>query len=354
MIQHRAKLAELVESLKAAGPIAVDTEADSLHAYPEKLCLIQVSLTDRHELVDPLAGLPLLDLFDELARHPLVFHGADYDLRLLWRTRDFRPGKVFDTMLAARLLGFQAFGLSDLVRNLLGVQLEKGSQKANWARRPLTLKMEEYARNDTRYLLGLHEALTGELIKRGRIEWHQQMCDRLVEECVRPVFTDPDLVWRIKGSDRLAPPALAVLRELWLWREREAVRTDMPPYFVLPHEMLIQFAALSCANRPLRLPPRLSEARRRSLNEALARGLAVAPADYPLVLRPKAHRPTEQEQKRARELQARRDQTALRLELDPSIIAPRAMLLRLAKDWDRHSQELMPWQRDLLLTDSYG
>jgi ribonuclease D len=152
VINTETSLAAFLPTVRSAAWVAVDTEADSLHAYPEKLCLLQISTAAGDELVDPLAGMNIDPLLDALAGHELIFHAADYDLRLLRKHHEFVPGAIFDTMLAARLLGMKKFSLGDLVETGLGVKLEKGSQKADWARRPLTPKMEDYARNDTRYL----------------------------------------------------------------------------------------------------------------------------------------------------------------------------------------------------------
>src|SRR5215467_2578783 len=153
--------------LQAASWVAVDTEADSLHAYPEKICLIQISTVDGDELVDPLARLNLDPLLDALGGHELLMHGADYDLRLLRKHHEFVPKSIFDTMLAARLLGLRQFSLSFLVHTYLGVKLEKGPQKANWALRPLTERMERYARNDTHFLKPLSDQLRAGLEAKG-------------------------------------------------------------------------------------------------------------------------------------------------------------------------------------------
>ena len=166
--------------------IAVDTEADSLHAYPEKLCLIQVSALGLNELVDPLAQTDLRPLLEIFRRHELIFHAADYDLRLLRRAFDFTPAQIFDTMEAARLLGHREFGLTHLVNKYLDVTLEKGPQKANWARRPLTERMQIYARNDTRHLKAVADLLRAELQQKGRLRWHQEVCARLVLSWATP------------------------------------------------------------------------------------------------------------------------------------------------------------------------
>ncbi len=159
VIETDEKLAAWLPKLRAAKWVALDTEADSLHAYPEKVCLIQISIADGDRLVDPLAKINLDPLLEALNAHELIMHGADYDLRLLRKHHEFTPSAIFDTMLAARLLGERQFGLSSLVEKFLGVKLDKGSQKADWARRPLTEKMEIYARNDTRHLKPLADKL---------------------------------------------------------------------------------------------------------------------------------------------------------------------------------------------------
>src|SRR6266516_5959467 len=209
------KLALWLPRVRAADWVSLDTEADSLHAYPEKLCLIQISLPGVDQLVDPLASLDLMPLLDALRGRELILHGADYDLRMLRRTYGFVPKAVFDTMLAARLLGFTEFGLTNLVERLLSVRLEKGPQTADWARRPLTDRMIRYARNDTHYLNPLAELLRAQLQEKARLSWHEESCARLIQECARPQPVDPDQVWRVKGADKLDRRGLAVLRELW-------------------------------------------------------------------------------------------------------------------------------------------
>ena len=157
MIDSDGNLSEFLPELRAAQWVAMDTEADSLHAYPEKLCLIQISLAHQDRLIDPLAALNLQALWAELMKHQLIMHGADYDLRLLRKRHGFVPSRIFDTMLASRLLGEREFGLFNLTQKYLGVTLEKGSQKADWSRRPLTPRMEAYARHDTHYLKSLSD-----------------------------------------------------------------------------------------------------------------------------------------------------------------------------------------------------
>src|SRR5438046_2894687 len=180
LISTTEQVGELISHIDYLDGVGIDTEADSLHCYREKLCLLQVSLPEGDFLVDPLAGNDLSAFADALSRKEIILHGADYDLRLLRRALDFRPTRVFDTVIAARLLGVREFSYAALVEKYFGIELAKGSQKANWALRPLSEKMEEYARNDTHYLLALAEKLEKELIERDRLEWFQQSCERAV------------------------------------------------------------------------------------------------------------------------------------------------------------------------------
>jgi len=350
VIDTNEKLAAFLPVLKSAQWLALDTEADSLHAYPEKVCLIQVSTPAGERLVDPLADIDINPFLDSLAGRELIFHAADYDLRLLRKHHEFTPTAIFDTMLAARLLGERQFGLSSLVEKFLGVKLDKGSQKADWSRRPLTEKMEAYARNDTHHLKPLADRLRLELQQKDRLGWHQESCARLIVECSQPVFVDPETVWRIKGSTFLERAPLAVLRELWHWREREAIAANRPPFFVLAHETMVAVAIAAAGHKPLDslMPPRMHPRRRENLLEAVRAAQALPPEKFPEIIRHQSQRPTEEEFRRFRDLERRRDRFAHELGIDPTIIASKATLGDLARNWEKYAPELMNWQRELL------
>jgi ribonuclease D len=350
VIDTEQKLAAFLPTLHAASWVAVDTEADSLHAYPEKVCLIQISTVAGDELIDPLSKINLEPMLDALSGHELIMHGADYDLRLLEKHHQFTPSAIFDTMLASRLIGEVQFGYSTLVEKFLGVKLEKGPQKANWALRPLTERMEKYARNDTHYLKPLVDQLRAGLEAKGRLAWHQESCARLIADCTQSQPTDMDAVWRIKGSHLLGRPGLAVLRELWQWRETEAIAANRPPFFVMSHDALVDVAAAAATQRPIEpfLPKNISERRRNGLARAVADGLGISAENFPKILQRTNHRPTDAERKRFMDLQAKRDAQATQLAIDPPLIASRGTLSDLARDWDKYSGELMNWQRDLL------
>jgi ribonuclease D len=353
VIQSAEDLQSLAERIHVAPWVGVDTEADSLHAYPEKLCLVQISIPGEVVLVDPLADLHLEPLWEAFDRHELIFHAADYDLHLLFTGHHFQPTAIFDTMWAARLLGEARFGLNDVLQKLLGVALEKGAQKADWGKRPLTSRMIEYALNDVKYLRPLQEKLTERLRELGRLEWHQQICQRLIADTATPATTDAEGVWRIKGHDSLDDIGLAVLRELWHWRERDALRTGRPPFFVLKHETLSEMAAQASAAgvRAVRLPPHLTSKRRTGVLDAIKAGLDVPADQRPQPVRVRMRRMTRSELDYAEALRERRDAEAKELEIDPTIVAARATLFALARRDQDELARLLPWQRKILRLD---
>ena len=359
LVETPAALRELIARVSSRARVALDTEADSLHAYPEKLCLVQVSLRGEgvapvDALIDPLApalaeDAALTPLLETLRPRELLLHGADFDLRLLQRSLDFVPARVFDTMLAARLLGASRLGLKELLAERLGVAIGKGSRKANWARRPLDSRMIRYARDDTRYLDALAAQLRAELEARGRLSWHAEMCAALVEDCAQPREVEPDRVWRLKGSNRLNRLGLAVLRALWRWREDEAVRCNKPPYFIVSHELLVAAAAAVGAGRSPsfeRVPTR----RRDAMLEAVEGACALAPDERPSRLRARSGAPMSgEQQRRLANYKRRRDAVAESLGLDPWLVASKSALDRVARDPETGGASLMRWQRALLL-----
>jgi ribonuclease D len=276
-------------------------------------------------------------------------HGSDYDLRLFSKHHRYSPTAIFDTMIAARLLGAEQFSLSALVESRLGVKLEKGAQKADWARRPLTERMEQYARRDTHYLKPLVELLRPELQSLGRLDWHRETCARLVADCARDRQPDPDEVWRVRGSHVLNRQGLAVLRELWKWREQEAVAAAKPPFFVLSHQTMVEISGVA-GHKPFEplLPKHLSDRRRSGVTKAITAGFAVPPTGQPEIRRNDSRRATDMERKRCHELAQRRDKHAAALKIDATLIASRATLAQLAEDWNKFAPDLMKWQRDLL------
>ena len=351
MINTTTDLRIFAERIRSADWVGIDTEADSLHAYPEKLCLVQIAIPGDEALIDPLADLHLEPLWDALDRHELIFHAADYDLRLLAAGHHFRPNSLFDTMWASRLLGDERFGLNDVLTKYLGITLEKGAQKANWGKRPLTERMVSYALNDVRHLQPLRDALREKLKELGRYEWHQQVCSRMIVDATASLGSDPDQVWRVKGHDKLDGLGLAVLRELWHWREKDALRAGKPPFFILPHEQLSAIASIAATSppgRPVKLPPYLSPRRRQGVLDAIKRGLQVPPNQRPKHERIRLRRMTRAELDLTGQLRDKRDKKAAELSIDPTLIASKATLYALARQDPTVMTDLLPWQKELL------
>jgi ribonuclease D len=337
-IRTPADMGRLAEDLLAVRAIAIDTEADSLHHYPGKLCLVQVA-TDAGgaHLVDPLALPDLSALGPALAAPGIVkiFHAADNDLGYLKRHRDFVVVNVFDTSIAARFLGVTSLGLDVLLKTYLGVDSGKSRQKDDWSRRPLTPEQETYALNDVVHLFPLRDRLTEELIARGRLAWLEEECAALAAASVPPRISDPDAYLGLKGTKDLDRRGLAVLRELYRERERLALEMDRPPFMILGHDTLVTLAA----RRPtdvaglLEIPgctPRFERRFGAAVLGAISRGLAVPEEDLPVrTSKPRPNVPGAV-RRRIEALRAWRTKAAAALGLDPGFFFPQRLIDRLA------------------------
>jgi ribonuclease D len=347
VIASDSELADILPRLGPLERVAVDTEADSLHCYFEKLCLIQLTFDGQDYLVDPLAPINLQPLCTMLAQKEIVLQGMDFDLRLLRRSFDFDAREVFDTVIAARMLGLMEFSLAALVQQYFGVTLAKGSQKANWARRPLPREMEEYARNDTRFLLPLAAKMEEQMQALGRVEWFRQSCQRALEQTKVSRERDPDEAWRIAGSGTLPGRTGAVLRAIWQWRDGEAQQADRPSFHILQNSAMIEAAKQFVEGETPEFR-HLSERRRRGFLAAARAALDLPESAWPQ-RPPRVNRVrTRDFDKKVEELKRRRDQHAKELGLEPSFIAPRNTLEALAADPSRSETGLVPWQRELL------
>jgi ribonuclease D len=347
LITDNVRLDDWCGSLEKCNPIAVDTEGDSLHCYFEKLCLIQVGLPEQDVLIDPLEPLDFSRFNAILGQRRIILHGCDFDLRMLRRGTKFVAGEVFDTYLAARLVGLKEVGLASLVKEFFDVELPKSSQKANWARRPLTTTMIEYAINDTLYLIDLAERLAEELRAKGRWEWFEESCRKAVLAAAEDREKDPERIWKIPGSAALRGIELAVLRAIWQWRDTEAQKADRPSFQILRNEELIELSKSAGAGR-LNLPPGVHGARRKRLESLLQEALLLPEADWPQRVRPIRDRPTSDQEQRLEQLKNRRDRVAEDLQLDPGVVAPRQALERISREPETAGSILMRWQQQLL------
>jgi len=344
------------------GPLAVDTEADSFHHYREKVCLVQLTGGDRHALVDPLASIDLAPLKTSFEDGSIrkILHGADYDIRLLARDFGLVVLGLDDTMIAARLLGEPALGLAALLAKHLGVTLEKVHQRADWSRRPISDAMREYAVEDTRHLAALSSILKSQLEALGRTAWMREECERL--EGVRwrdRRDDDPEPFRRTKGARSLDRAKLAILRELWIWRDTMARKRDKPLFRVLRDETLLALVSTppSSIGDLTRLPGfpdyLVRSPSGHDVLEAVRRGASCPEAEQPEIRVDVKERLTPAVEARIAVIRKRRDELAAALALDPAVLLSRGVLEDMAKRWEGGDdpwelKDLRRWQTGLL------
>jgi len=359
-IDEDSALARIVSEI-TRGPVALDTEADSFHHYREKVCLIQLTFEGRNLLLDTLSGLNM-DLLRPVLENPeihKVFHDADYDLRLLYRDFGLRIRGLFDTMIAARLVGERAFGLASLLETYRGVRLQKKYQLADWSRRPLPREMMEYAVSDTRHLLGLSRVLEEKLEGLGRIGWARE--EFLRRESVR--WTDepepPEAFSKVKGSSRMSRKELAILRDLCAWRDTLARERNVPLFKVLGDQVLVSLCRQTPRStmelsRVKGIPARLLRGPLASkLLEKIERSMALPDSEWPVRPERVRRRVAGEVVESIRAIRKRRDTLARRLDLEPSLLATKGVLESIVsrmgrgEDW-RTIPELRSWQVELL------
>lgn len=358
-VDSASGMANLLKAMDGVDTVFLDLEADSMHHYYAKICLIQILVAERCYLVDPLSEITLDGFLRKLAGKVLVLHGADYDLRMLYQASGFRPHKVYDTMLAAQLLGKPAFGLAALVNAYFGVTLKKDQQKADWSLRPLPPLMLQYGAQDTFFLPGLYEALTRELAEKNRLEWHDETCAELVKATANSKVVDLENTWRIDGSSKLYPRQLAALQALWKFRDQTAKDLDLPTYKVLPSDILLRFALAvppsgapeQVPSLPSRLNPKIKSGFLDSYNESLE----LPEREWPQPLRlPRKIAPSPSSTV-LNHLKTVRDKIAEDLKMDPSLLATKSTLTAVALTGANSRPKMMAaakwmkWQESLLL-----
>ena len=330
-------LAALCTRLEGRARVAVDTESNAFHAYYEKVCLIQVSDEAEDFLVDPLAVdvTPLGRLFADPDRET-VFHAAEYDVAMLKKDFGFRFAAIFDTQAAAMVLGEGQPGLARLVADVLGVTLPKEEQRSNWARRPLTPRQIEYARNDTRYLLALREVLARRLDAAGRWPEARAVFQRLTRVEPRERQVDPEAFYALKGYRDLDSKGRAVVRALFALREARAQQVDRPVFRVLGNEAVLSLARArprdpEALGRLRGVPRRLPPAFARQIVETIRR--AERDPDPPPPVRPKRPRrpPDPKREVRYERLRAWRNARADALGMKNSVIASNRVLRAIAE-----------------------
>ncbi|MGH6691072.1 MAG: ribonuclease D, partial [Gammaproteobacteria bacterium] len=337
LIESPASLAGLFGALAAEPLLAIDTEAASFHRYRDKVYLLQISSRERTAVVDPLAVRDLTPLGGVLADPAveIVFHDADYDLRLLEQQYGFRATRLFDTRVAAQLLNEPAIGLAALLDKYFGVRLDKRFQRADWSARPLSSEMIAYAASDTRHLPALRDVLREDLVERGRLGWAEEEFGLLAQVRWRTEDGEPDFL-RIKGAKALRSRSLAVLREVFQWREEHASRADRAAFRILNNEPMLEIARSQprdvAALRAIRgVGADLAERRGRDLLAAVQRGLELPESDLPRLARGPRRAPDPAYEVRLERLKLRRNELAAAYGLAPGVLCPNGTLDAIAR-----------------------
>jgi ribonuclease D len=321
----------------AMGRFAVDTEADSLHSYFHKVCLIQVSAGDRHWLLDPLAissdDLTALWKVIEDPKLEIVMHGADYDLRVLDRDFGVHIRGLEDTQMMAQLLGEQKTGLAALLEKEFGLQLDKRHQRADWGRRPLSPDQLAYAARDTAHLVQLADRLRSRLDAMGRWDWADEEFKKLEQVRYEPPVEDPLAFERLKGARSLKGGDRDRLCALHGWREGEAQRRDLPPFKVIGNRPLMELAQRKPETvEELVEVPGLGHRFARRWGRRVLRILAKPGTAPPRGARSAAVHPSPKVKSRMKRLLAVRDAAAEELGLPPGLVASRALVQSVSED----------------------
>jgi ribonuclease D len=363
------ELAGLVERMAHEPLLGVDTEAASFHRYVDRIYLIQLSSRTDTAIIDPLTvgdGSALGALLAD-KKIEVIFHDADYDLRILDRDYGIRARNLFDTRIAAQLLGEPAIGLAALLEKYLQVKLDKKHQRADWSRRPLTPDMLDYAAMDTKHLPALRDELRGQLEQMGRLSWAEEEFERLEDLRWTPVANNNgDSYLRIKGARLLSRRALALLKELTHWRDAVAAELDRASFRVMSNETLLALAGTPPENMDVLkkgiagVSPRLVEQRGDALMAAIERGQKVNEKDLPRFPRGERRMADPAFDERVEKLKTARNKAAERLKLDPGVLCPKGTLEAVARAKPKtkadlaHIPEVRKWQAEVLGAEFLG
>lgn len=350
--------------LAGATLLAVDTEAASFHRYHDRIYLLQASTREATVVVDPLAVTDLSALGRMLADPAVevIFHDADYDLRILHRDYGYTASNLFDTRIAAQLLNEPGIGLAALLEKYLGVKLDKKFQRADWSVRPLLPGMLDYAADDTRYLPQLRDILRDRLEELGRWSWAAEEFVLLEQVRWNPGGPPEEAYLRLKGARTLRGHQYAVLRELHAWRESIARQLDRAPFRVLQNEAMLTIAkampADEVALRELKaLSPDQLRKRGAEILAAVRRGVKAPPESLPVFERTRRPPPDLAHEARLERLKAARNAAAERLDLAPGVLCPNGLLEAIARRQPTGLEQLgqvegmRRWQQEVLGQD---
>jgi ribonuclease D len=354
-IDQQAALDSAMAGLAAQPQIAVDTEADSLHSYFDKVCLIQISTAAEDLVIDPLAKVDLAP-FGALLADPAilkVLHGGDYDLRIMNRDFGYTVRNLIDTSVSAQLLGYEGIGLAALLDRHFGVKLNKVHQRADWSMRPLPADMLEYAALDTHYLIELAAKLRAELEAAGRWEWALEEFSRMENIRFREVDEDVETWRKLKGLGGLDRRSLAIVRDLHQWRDQLARKADRPPFKILGNDTIIELAkARPVSPRDLgqlgAVSRYHSDRYGRDLAGIVRRAMELPEDALPEKSEAKPWIRDKTIETRIDRIKRVRDKFAKELKIDGSVLAPRHVLSAVATSGTLDVPAMREWQKKLM------
>jgi len=326
--------------------LALDTEGASFHRFLDRIYLLQISTREESAIIDPLPiGSPArLGQLLESKAVEVVFHDADYDLRLLHQDYGWHVTNIFDTRVASQLLGIKSFGLAALLEQFFDVRLYKKHQRADWSMRPLTPDMLAYAAQDTRYLLQLKDHMKSELTRRGRLHWAEEEFARL-EGTRWEAEQSMEGFLRLKGARDLSRRELAVLREVANWRDTVAAQLDRATFRVIGNEALFEIARRAPMNTSelstiKGMPKGMIERAGADIVAAIRHGMEVPEAELPKFPKGQRWNKDRDFDEKVNRLKAVRDEAATRLELDPGVLCSRERLENIARSGARTVEDL--------------
>lgn len=350
MISEKEELLEWRKraSAQPRAQVVLDLEADSLHRYQEKICLIQYADADGSCLIDPLAIEDMSPFYNWLQETEVWMHGADYDMCLFQRAWNALPAMIWDTQTAARLLGFRQFGLAALVEHFYDIALSKASQKADWAKRPLSETMVVYALNDVNYMLEMADKLTSSLRDKDRMGWFEEICRHSMTRARERHLAGHQDPWRIQGCGKLNRKGLAALREVWTWRDEEARVWDKPAFMVCSNADLIHWSQALQDQRAVTPLPRFHAHRRNRFNDAVQKFYLLDEDDYPSRPHLVRRQHSDQFEANLERLCKLRDDRAAQLDMEGAFLITRASLEAIAEDEEKGISALLNWQKEAL------
>ena len=353
MVNTPEKLIEAVKDISASTVISIDTESNSLFAYQEEVCLMQISTKEKDYLIDTLS-LDDISVFDKIFRNPKIrkiFHAAEYDLICLYRDFGFEFCNLFDTMIAARILGIQAIGLGNLLKEYFNIKTNKKYQRANWGKRPLTQEMQNYAVLDTRYLYQLANIFEEKLIEKKLLALAEEDFTREIEKIHHMDLSKSyKEVWRYSNAKDLTPEQLAILQALANERDLIAQMKNKPLFKVIEDKRLIEIAQLAPQTKTeleqhTDIPQKLIDRYSHWILKAVKQGILAEPL-YP----PKNKRPSDAYMEVYYALREWRKTVAKEWGVESDVILPRDVMQRLATHQPKNKQQFedlmydVPWR----------